>query len=85
MEGLGRDVVLSKLAYGHAGNMPDDDVRIGVPPFPRRKFVEAWLFEKNRAAEAAGRRNASIVEWTLIASAIAAIAAVIAVIQGWHH
>jgi hypothetical protein len=77
MEELGVENVRAKLAYGHTARELDAPVSdiVDKPPHPNRRFVEAWLAEKD-AAERKQR------VWTLICAAVAAATGIIAVLLG---
>jgi len=77
---LGVDTVRARLSYGVADPKPESFVAniVDVPPDPRRKLIEDWLAEQDR-------KNWWIVILTFVGTLVAAVAAVIAAIEGMPH
>jgi hypothetical protein len=85
MEALGPQVVAGKLqgpgtSYGRGA-----DVRgiVDSDPHPSRSFVENWLAEKNRAAEALERTRFRWVVWLAVAAAIFSAIAAWPILRSW--
>ena len=77
MEALGPQVVAGKLQGPGTNYGRGADVRgiVESDPHPSRSFVESWLAEKSRAAEALERSRFRWVVWLAVAAIFSAIAA----------
>lgn len=85
MEALGPQVVAAKLQGPGTNYGRGADVRgiVDGDPHPSRSFVESWLAEKNRAAEALERSRFRWVVWLAVAAAIFSAIAAWPILHSW--
>jgi hypothetical protein len=85
MEALGPQVVAGKLqGFGtNYGRGADVMGIVDSNPHPSRAYVENWLAEKRRAAEALERSRFRWVVWLAVAAAIFSAIAAWPILRSW--